>query len=113
MNMTVTDLPGPITCVRLEGRLDSPGVERIDLRFTTAVAAVGRPAVVDLCGVTLLTSIGIRLFVTTARALSQKGATMVLFGAQPLVQEGLSHTALEQIIPVVATEAQAIERALA
>ncbi len=113
MTMTVTDLPGPITCVRLEGRLDAPGVDRIDLRFTTAVAAVGRPAVVDLSGVTLLTSIGIRLFVSAARALAQKGATMVLFGAQPLVQEGLNHTALDQIIPVVATEAQARERALA
>lgn len=113
MNMTVTELPGPTTCVRLEGRLDSPGVERIDLRFTTAVAAAGRPAVIDLSGVTLLTSIGIRLFVSTARALSQKGATMVMFGAQPLVQEGLNHTAIDQIIPLVSTEAEALERAAA
>ncbi len=110
MEMNVIELPGPVTCVRLVGKLDSIGVDRIDLRFTTAVAAVGRPAVVDLSGVTLLTSIGIRLFVSTARALSQKGARMVLFGAQPLVQEGLDHTALDQIIAVAATEAQALER---
>lgn len=110
MEMNVIELPGPVTCVRLVGKLDSTGVDRIDLRFTTAVAAVGRPAVVDLSGVTLLTSIGIRLLVATARALSQKGARMVLFGAQPLVQEGLDHTALDQIIAVAATEPQALER---
>lgn len=110
MEMNVTELPGPVTCVRLAGKLDSAGVDRIDLRFTTSIAAVGRPAVVDLSGVSLLTSIGIRLFVSTARALSQKGARMVLFGAQPLVQEGLDHTALDQIIAVAATESQALER---
>lgn len=110
MEMNVTELPGPVSCVRLTGKLDAAGVDRIDLRFTTAVAAVGRHAVVDLAGVTLLTSIGIRLLISTARALSQKGAKMVLFGAQPLVQEGLDHTALDQIISVVDTEAQALEK---
>ena len=110
MEMTITELDGPISCVRLNGKLDAGGVDRIDTRFTAAVAARGRNAIVDMSGVTLLTSMGIRLLISTARALSQKGATMVLFGAQPLVQEGLNHTALDQIIAVTETEAQALEK---
>jgi anti-anti-sigma factor len=113
MEMTLTELDDHTSCVRLVGKLDAPGVDRIDTRFTAAVAARGRHAIIDMSGVTLLTSMGIRLLISTARALSQKGAKMVLFGAQPLVQEGLNHTALDQIIAVAETEAEAHEKAVA
>jgi len=109
MEISFDHLDAPFSCVRLNGKLDAPGADRIGTRFTAAVASRGLPAIVDLSGVTLLTSMGIRLLVSTARALSHKGATMVLFGAQPLVREGLQHTALDQIIALAETESQAIE----
>jgi anti-anti-sigma regulatory factor len=51
---------------------------------------------------------GIRLLISTARALSLKGARLVLFGAQELVQEVFDDAALDQIMPIVATEEAAL-----
>jgi anti-anti-sigma factor len=108
MEMTVTELAGSVTCVRLATRLDAPGADRIGLRFTTAVVAQGRDAVVDLSGVPFVASMGIRLLISTARALSLKGHKLVLFGATELVQGVFDDAALDQIMPIVASEDQAL-----
>jgi anti-anti-sigma factor len=96
-----------ITIVRLTGRLDSPGVDRIETRFTAAVAGPGRPAAVDLSGVSFLASMGIRMLISNARALRQKGAKMALFGVPEPIMTVLDHVAIDQIIPVLATEQDA------
>ena len=108
MEMTVTELAGSVTCVRLVTRLDAQGADRIGLRFTTAVAAQARNAVIDLSGVSFVASMGIRLLISTARALNGKGCKMVLFGATDLVQGVFDDAALDQIMPIVATEDQAL-----
>ncbi|MDL2336205.1 MAG: STAS domain-containing protein [Pseudomonadota bacterium] len=110
MDMDVTEIDGPLTHIRLTGRLDSPGVDRIEIKFTAAVVSRGRSVVVDLSGVDFLASMGIRMFIATARALHLKGSKMVLFGATDAVFSVLEHVALDQIIPIAATEAEAIER---
>lgn len=110
MDIEVTELDGNVTCIRLNGRLDSPGVDRVETRFVAALVAAGRPAVVDLSGVSFLASMGIRMLISSGRALNLKGSKMVLFGATSLVQNVLDHVALDQIIPVVATEQEAIKR---
>jgi anti-anti-sigma factor len=110
MDMEVTELANMVTCIRLQGRLDAPGVDRIDTRFTAATVAAGRDAVLDLSGVTFLASMGIRMLISSARALKLKGAKLVLFGAQDLVQNVLEQAAIDQIIPVVTTEDRALEQ---
>jgi anti-sigma B factor antagonist len=110
MDMEVTKLGDNVTCVRLRGRMDAPGIDAIDTRFTAATAAVGRDAVVDLSGVSFLASMGIRLLISSARALNVKHAKLVLFGAQDLVQNVLDQAAIDQIIPIVASEVLALER---
>ena len=110
MEIIVTELPDNVRCVRLSGRLDAQGVDRIDTRFTAAVSSSGYPAVVDLSGVTFLASLGIRLLISNARAMKLKGAQLVLFGATELVGNVLDQVALDQIIPIVGTEEQALER---
>ncbi len=113
MNITITDLPGDITCVALEGRLDAAAADAIGIRFTSATAAQGRPVVVDLAGVSFIASLGIRLLIANARSLSQKGTTMVLFGAGEQVARVLHDAAIDQLIPCVATQADAVARATA
>jgi|JI8StandDraft_1071087.scaffolds.fasta_scaffold365474_1 anti-sigma B factor antagonist len=108
--MDVTELDGGVTCIRLSGRLDSPGIDRIEVKFTAAVVSRAHNAVIDLSGVDFLASMGIRMFIASARGLHLKGAKMVLFGAQPLVHSVLEHVALDQIIPIAANETQALER---
>ena len=110
MDMQVSELGGKVTCVRLSGRLDAPGADGIDTRFTAAVVGAGRDAVIDLSGVSFVASMGIRMLIAAARGLHAKGAQLVLFGAQALVYTVLDQAALDQIIPLVATEQLALDR---
>lgn len=110
MDIEVSEIDGKLTCIRLAGRLDSPGVDRIETRFTAAVVAQKRHAVVDLSGVSFLASMGIRMLISSGRALDLKGSKMALYGATDLVKTVLDHVALDQIIPVAATQREAIER---
>ncbi len=95
--------------VRLTGRLDAPGVDHIETRFTAAVSATGRHAIVDLSRVDFLASMGIRMLIANARAMHAKGYRMALFGASEAVQEVLEAVALDQIIPVAGSEQQALQ----
>lgn len=106
--MTVSDLAGRATCVRLSGRLDAAGADQIGVRFSAVVASAGRPALIDLADVSFVASLGIRLLIATARSLASKGQPMVLFGAGELVRGVLDDVALDQIMPIVDTEAEAI-----
>ncbi|HVK33412.1 MAG TPA: STAS domain-containing protein [Burkholderiaceae bacterium] len=110
MELQISELPGQITCVRLQGRLDAPGADRAGTPLTAAIVARGRPALIDLAGVEFIASLGIRLLISVARGLHTKGERLVLFGARPLVGEVLEQAAIDQIIDVVATEDEACER---
>ncbi|WP_341676914.1 STAS domain-containing protein [Niveibacterium sp. SC-1] len=110
MDMQVIKLDENRTCIRLDGRLDAPGADQIGVRFTAAAVAGGHDTIVDLAGVNFLGSMGIRLLISSARALNAKHAKLVLFGAQELVQNVLDQSAVDQIIPVVATEQDALAR---
>lgn len=110
MDMVVSEPATGVTCIRLNGRLDAPGADRIDLRFTAHTAAGTRHAVVDLAGVSFVASMGLRLLISAARAMRVKGRQLVLFGATGPVREVLEHAAIDQIIPLVEDEAQALER---
>jgi anti-anti-sigma factor len=110
MELASTEISGNITGVTLNGRLDAAGVDRIDLPFTAAIVTRARSAIVDMSGVSFIASMGIRLLISTARALRLKGSMLVLFGAPELVQGVLDDAAIDQIIPIVATREQALAR---
>lgn len=110
MEMQLSEIGGNVTCVRLTGRLDATGAELIGPRFTAAVAAMGRNAIVDLSGVPFLASMGMRLLISAARALHAKGSKMVLFGAQAPVQAVFDQAAFDQIVAIVADEAAALRQ---
>ena len=105
LEMTVQ---GNVSRVSLEGRLDTPGVDRIETRFTASVVSPGRNALVDLSAVTFVSSMGIRMLISSARALGLKHAKMVLFGVQPLVMQTLEHASLADMIPIATDETQAL-----
>ncbi len=110
MEMIVkTSLPEAVR-VSLNGRLDAPGADQIDLRFTATLATAGQDVLVDLTQVSFVASMGLRLLISVARTLKLKGKRLVLFGAQPLVQNVFEQAAIDQLIPLAASEQEAIER---
>ena len=108
MDLTFTDLSG-VTRAGLSGRLDTNNINRVEGRFVAGLVPPGQHAVVDLSEVTFIASLGIRMLLSTARALGRKGAKLAMFGAMPPVMEIIETMALSDIIPVFATEAEAIE----
>ncbi|HWU25580.1 MAG TPA: STAS domain-containing protein [Rhizomicrobium sp.] len=109
MEMQHSDI-GDVRRIVFVGRLDTQGVDRVEARFGAAVVPGVRNTVVDLSQVTFLASLGIRMLIATARSLSRKGGKIVLYGATPAVREVIETTALHEIIPVAATEEEAIAR---
>lgn len=94
--------------VTLVGRLDTPGVDGIEARFLDALAASGHDAIVDLSQVEFVASMGIRMIVAAARSLRARQAALAVYGAQERVSQVFGLVSLGKILPICATEAEAI-----
>lgn len=110
MRFEVVELGPTANKIVLTGRLDSATVGGVETPFTAALAASGRSAVLDMHGLDFLSSLGIRLLLSAARVVTRRGGKVVLFGAQPMVAEVLEAMALDQVLPMVATEHEAVAR---
>jgi anti-anti-sigma factor len=106
----VIELSPEVKKVVLFGRLDSTTVGGVETQFSSAVTASGRSALLDLRGLEFLSSLGIRMLLSVARMVSRRGGQMVLFGARPMVAEVLNAMGLDEVLPIVATEQEAIGR---
>ena len=92
-----------ITHVLLNGRLDTEGVDKIELEFGGAVIASRQHAIVDFSNVDFMGSLGIRMLISAAQALAYHESKMVVLSPQPNVLEAIESASLEEIIPVADT----------
>ena len=93
-------LDSGIGFVRLKGRLDIPGVQEIDLRFTTFTATRRKPVIVDLSEVTMITSMGLAMLITNAKSLRTLGLPMILLSPIPQTEKVIKMSALDEILPI-------------
>ena len=100
MQLESKNLPGNVTHLVLTGRLDFDGAEEIEKDFAAAAAGERAHVVVDLSGVTFLSSIGMRLLIKSARAQASRGGKLVLAAPQPLVRKVLETTGIDRVIPL-------------
>ena len=98
-----------ISRVALCGRLDISGAQDIETRFTAAVCPVGQPTLVDLSGVTFLSSMGIRVLIQVAKSLARHHARLALYAPTAEVKAVLSAAGLDTVLVIADTEPQAIE----
>jgi len=103
------DNVGEVRRVVLVGRLDTAGVDVVETRFGAAIVPNGKDTIVDLSGVTFLASMGIRMLISTTRALSRKGGRLVMFGAGSGVWDVIETSALTEIIPHAGSENEALQ----
>lgn len=97
--------------VYLSGRLDVPGVNEVQLKFTVYTATRRKPVIVDLSQVTLITSMGLGMLLTNARCLRSQGISMVLLKPQPNVEKVISMAAVSELLPIEHELSIALERA--
>ena len=99
MKITEEELPGGITKVILDGRLDIEGAAAVDLSMKV-IAGSHKAVLVDLQAVAYLGSIGLRSLVMPARAIKSRGGKVVLFGPNEMVEKVLKTSGIDTLIPV-------------
>jgi anti-sigma B factor antagonist len=104
---------GSLARIKLRGRLDTPGVDRVEAKFTSSVVPGAKNTVVDLSEVSFIASMGLRMFIGIAKALKRNNAKMVLFAPQSQVNEVFDTVVLRDIVPIVVDEAEAVRYAAA
>ncbi len=108
MEIEISALAPTQAKVVLKGRLDTAGVDRIETKFSAALVPRGLNAIVDLSAVDFVASMGLRMLISVARALSRKGAQLVLFAPQEGVREVFESVSLGDLIPIRETEPDAL-----
>ena len=97
-----------ISYVAFIGRLDLPGVDHIDLKFSVNTVTQRKPTIVDLSEVEYIASLGLRMFITAAKGLHLHGLKLVLLKPQPQVEDVFRTAGFDQMMPIEHTEEQAL-----
>jgi len=107
MRLEQEELPGNILNLKLIGSLDIAGAGEIEMPFSV-IAGKNTRVILDLSKVTFLASIGIRVLVKTARAISSRGGRFVIYDPTFDARKVLRSTGIDAVIPVVSNQAAAI-----
>ncbi|MGA3302743.1 MAG: STAS domain-containing protein [Methylovirgula sp.] len=99
MDMMVDELDGGVTTVALRGRFDTQGAESVDLRFSV-IAGSKSAVLVDLSDVDFLASLGIRVLLSSAKAIQRKGGKLVIVAPEGNVLMVLKTAGMENLIPI-------------
>jgi anti-anti-sigma factor len=99
MEMKIETLDGGVTKVNLVGKLDIAGAMDIDLHFNVVVGSQ-RQVIVDLSQVSFLASMGIRTLIMGAKGVKSKGGRMALLSPTPEVEQVLTVSGTDTLIPI-------------
>jgi anti-anti-sigma factor len=99
--LKVLETGEPVTRIVLVGRLDTQGVDAIEVAFTGQTSARRRPAVVDMSEVTFLASLGMGMLIRAAKSLRRHEAGMVLLAPSEPVEKALRLAQIHEVIPIV------------
>lgn len=108
MQLSIETLENGIKQVTLVGRLDLKGTNEIDNQFTFQTSSGSTPVMVDMSEVEFIASIGMRLLISNAKALSRRGSKLVLLSPTALVREALTTAGFADLIPMYDDPEEAI-----
>lgn len=99
MQISSEEMPGGITRVELEGRMDIAGAAAVDMKMNL-LAGSAKKLLIDLKKVEFLGSMGLRSIVIPARAVHSRGGKVVLFAPNEMVESVLKTAGIDTLIPV-------------
>jgi len=108
-DLKTRDRTDGILYVELIGTLDVVGTNQVSAKFNNLVAPARKPTILDLSQVDFMSSIGIGMIVSCAGALRRRGVKMAALGANGTVAEVWRIVGLGAIVPVCASEADAVK----
>jgi anti-anti-sigma factor len=100
MEIKVLNSDATYSHVALIGKLDIVGVGEIENKFLGYTAARKVGSVVDLSGVTFVGSMGLRIFLSAAKALHLEKKKLVLLNPTPLVKDVLDASGIGDVVPI-------------
>jgi anti-sigma B factor antagonist len=100
MELQFSTMDNGLRLIKLAGKLDIIGTGEIETKFTDCCAGNKVRVVVDLSQVDFIASIGIRLFMLTAKSLAKRNGKMVLINPIPDVYNVLEVSGIPSIIPI-------------
>ena len=107
MPISIHELDGNVTKVVISGRIDIAGARELEMPMAV-VAGSRRAVVVDLSAVEFMASLGLRGIVVSAKSIFSKRGKIVLFAPRPEVEEVITTTGIDELIPIFHDEAAAI-----
>jgi anti-anti-sigma factor len=107
MEIALEEMSDNIAKVVLRGRFDTTGAVVIELPFNKAVTE-RRRIVVDLSGVTFLSSYAIRVLLVGAKMAGGKGGKLVILCPEGNVAKVLKTAGTDALIPILATQDAAV-----
>ncbi len=100
------------THLTLTGKMDIAGVKEIADKFSRLAVERKRNVIVEMSGVTFLGSMGLRILLSTAKAVQREGKKLILLNPYPMVKEVLEAGGLADVVPVVNDSEAAVNLAL-
>jgi anti-anti-sigma factor len=107
LDMTVEDIGDGATKVVLRGRFDTTGAILIEMPFN-AITAEKPAIIVDLSGVSFLSSYGIRVLLVGAKTAKSKGGRLALMCPEGNVAKVLQAAGASTLIPMFPTQDAAL-----
>jgi anti-anti-sigma factor len=100
MELQFRELDNGIRLITLTGILDMQGTFSVQIQFARHCEGQNVRVLVDLVGVTYISSIGIPMLINTARSVTSQGGKMALVGPMYDVNRVLELTGVSIIIPI-------------
>ena len=101
---------GDVDVIRLRGRLDARTSPQL-MERCAGVRDAGRRVVLNLAGVSFLSSSGIGALLALTEEFREHGSSVQLVEASPTVREAIELLNLEEFLSLFDTEAEALEDA--
>ena len=100
MELQYSVLENGVKYLVLVGNLDMQGTAQVELKFTAYAASEKAGVVVDLSQVPFLASIGIRMLISSAKALHNRGGKLSLLNPSPQVAKVMNLAQIDTILPI-------------
>jgi anti-sigma B factor antagonist len=106
MHIAIEEDAGPTAKLSLQGKLDIIGADQVAAPLA-ALSKTKSGVLIDMTGVTFITSPGIRQLVTASKALRRSGGRLVLLNPNETVVDVLVVTGVRDLMTIVQSEADA------
>src|SRR5258707_7447158 len=112
MKLEYSELDNGIRLIKLIGRLDMEGTNHVDKQSVQHCAGENVFVLIDLTQVNYLSSIGIPMLITSAKAVANRGGRIALLQPQNNVKSGLDSTRASNMIRIYIDHGTAKDRVM-